>query len=126
MVLVGARAAIKETNAAAVSMLGLERGASSLAPLGGRLLDPAQSVAIADTNLPWQRALRGESIHNLDLLLTLPDPAQRRLLTITAVPFEDPGACAPSALVMVVDRVQMLLRAPLPTPRRRRRAPLTG
>lgn len=120
MLLLGPRAGVEEANAAAVRMLGLEPGARSLEALRGRLLDPTRSVEVGDADLPWQQALRGQTIHNQDLLLLVPETTQKRLLTITAVPFQDPGACAPGALVMIVDRVQLLLRVPVRAPRRRR------
>lgn len=122
MLLLGAGAAVEEANPAAVRMLGLAPNARSLEALRGRLLDPARSVEVSDADLPWQQALRGQTIHNEDLLLLVPNTAQRRLLTITAVPFQDPGGCAPGALVMIVDRVQLLLRVPVAAKRRRRRA----
>jgi PAS domain-containing protein len=111
LLLLDAQGAIEEANPAAPRVLGLKGAPRTLDELHGRILDPVTGEAVALGDLPWQRALRGERVEDLDLLLAVPSPTERRLITVSGLPFHDPGASAAGALIMVVDRVSFLLRA---------------
>jgi PAS domain-containing protein len=110
LLLLDARGAIAEANPAAPRVLGLSAGPRSLDELHGRVLDPVTGGTVEVECLPWRRALRGERVDDVDLLLIVPPHAERRMLTVSATPFHDPGAAAPGALVVIIDRVRVLLR----------------
>lgn len=111
VVLLDGEASIIELNPAAHRLLGLGTGSRSLRELRGRVGDPVSGTPLRDAELPWQRALAGNSVHDIDLMvLSAGHEPQRRLITVSARPFIDPGAPVPGALVFAVDRVSVLLR----------------
>lgn len=114
LLLLDARGSVEEANPAASRVLGLTTSPLSLDELHGRVLDPATGGAVDTADLPWHRALRGEHVEDLDLLLAVPSRTERRLITVSSLPFHDPAASAPGALIMVVDRVRFLLRDTVP------------
>ena len=116
VILLEADGQVVEMNPAAHRVLGLQHTPRSLHEVARRLTDPFSGAPLAPAELPWQRALAGHSVNDHDVAVVAPTPsAARRLVTISARPFRDPGAAAPGALVLAFDRVQLLLRQPRPT-----------
>ena len=111
VLLLDERGSLLEANPAAYSVLGLSETARSLTPLTRRITAPIGGAPVALTDLPWQRALAGETVQDHDLAIAMPQPeAEWRLVTISARPFYDPASRATGALVIAFDRVQLLLR----------------
>jgi len=116
VILLEAHGQVVEMNPAAHRVLGLQHTPRSLHDVGRRLTDPFSGAPLAPAELPWQQALAGHSVNDHDVAVVAPTPgATRRLVTISARPFRDPGAAATGALVLAFDRVQLLLRQPRPT-----------
>jgi DNA-binding CsgD family transcriptional regulator len=115
VVVLDANACVVETNRAAQRVLGLGDNTRSLHELGRRVADPVSGAPLPPSELPWHRALGGEIVHDRDVAITAPPPAvSRRLITISARPFQDPvSPAAGGAMVLAFDRVQLLLRQTL-------------
>lgn len=111
VVLLDARGTLVEANPAAYSVLGIGESSRSLAPLARRISAPIGGGPLALADLPWQRALAGETVRDRDLAIAMDHlQGERRLVTVSASPYYDPVASATGALVIAFDRVQILLR----------------
>jgi DNA-binding NarL/FixJ family response regulator len=66
-----------------------------------------------ESELPWRRALHGQQVREREVSVVVPGrPSQRRILTLVARPFSRPTWPAPGAVIMAIDRVQLLARPP--------------
>jgi DNA-binding CsgD family transcriptional regulator len=111
VVLLDPHGMLVEANPAAYNVLGIGETSRSLAPLARRVSAPIGGGPIPPADLPWQRALAGETVRNRDLAIAMDHlQGERRLVTVSASPYYDPVAAATGALVVAFDRVQLLLR----------------
>lgn len=100
-----------EANAAAHRLLGIDGSPRGLKKLVGRVVHPVTGAPIPEADLPWQRALAGESGRDRNVaIISGSGGDQRRLITISAQPFRDPRSQTSGALIIAFDRVQLLLR----------------
>jgi PAS domain-containing protein len=111
VVLLDASGVVVETNPTALRVLGLRRQPPTLKEVGRRATDPVDGMPLEERDLPWCRALAGNSVHDRDLAIAAPDESpETRLVTVSAMPFDDPASDRPCVLVVVFDRLQLLLR----------------
>lgn len=103
---------VVETNPTALRVLGLRRQPSTLRELGRRVSDPVDGRPLQERDLPWSQALVGHTVHDRDLAIAAPEETpETRLVTVSAMPFSDPGAGdEPGVLIVAFDRLQLLLR----------------
>ncbi len=116
VVLLEANGCLLEANQAAHRLLGLSDNARSMSDVDRRVTDPISGAPLSTSEMPWNRALAGETVFDRDVsVVSLPPRQGRRLITISARPFHDPASRAPGALVLAFDRLQLLLRQTLVT-----------
>jgi DNA-binding CsgD family transcriptional regulator len=111
VVLLDSCGSVVEVNPAARRLLGLSEAPLALIDLASRVWDPITQGPIRSGDLPWRRALAGDVVRNCDLAISLPAPDdERRIITVSARPFQVPGWSEDGAIVVAFDRVQMFSR----------------
>jgi hypothetical protein len=111
IVLLDASGSVVETNPTALRVLGLRRQPSTLKEVARRATDPVDGTPLAERDLPWYQALVGNAVHDRDLAIAAPEETpEPRLVTVSAMPFDDSASDEAGVLVVVFDRLQLLLR----------------
>jgi regulatory LuxR family protein/PAS domain-containing protein len=111
VVLMDASGTVVETNTTALRVLGLKRQPTTLKEVGRRAADPVDGIPLHERDLPWYQALAGNPVHDRDLAIAaLDETPETRLVTVSAMPFDDPTSDQTGVLVVVFDRLQVLLR----------------
>ena len=102
---------VVEANPAARRLLGISGSPKALKKLVGRVVHPVTGTLIPEADLPWQRALAGESGPDRNFAIVSGKAGdERRLITVSAQSFRDPLSQTSGALIVAFDRVQLLLR----------------
>ena len=103
VILLSPNGAIVEASSAARQLLRIGEQEPSLRPLHQRVIDPLTSQPLVDANLPWSRALAGQVVDWVDLLIRADDTGgDGRWVSVAARPVLDPGMPRVGALVVVV------------------------
>lgn len=111
IVLLDASGSIIETNPSALRVLGLRRQPATLKEVARRATNPVDGTPLQERELPWAQALGGNPVHDRDLAISAPEETpETRLVTVSAMPFDDPASGELGVLVVVFDRLQLLLR----------------
>jgi PAS domain-containing protein len=111
VILLDTSGSVVETNPTALRILGLRRQPQTLREVSRRATDPVDGTPLDERDLPWCQALAGNAVHDRDLAIAAPDETpETRLVTVSAMPFDDPASDAPCVLIVLFDRLQLLLR----------------